>query len=362
MKKKFQHIMVGALCIVMLLSLAACGSSKPLSSPDAGAASSNNSTNRKSDEPIYLSDMLEADGPQIWYEVEEKAIPGKDSTISLVYVFEDGKVTVYNPNNPSNSKIRTLGDVSKLTDDEILEMLMQGYLENDQKIKDDFFEKYESSVLTEEGIYQMLTEEFDKEPLIALERLYVMANLYESTEIAAILPEYETLYNSGAEKSKYEPLLRSCAQIAGVKMNEMATTQIAAFKDMENRRGPSSYDYVLNVLTDSTGNETKSEKIIYSFDSYNEPVQFNFSINGDTSLLSQFALNEEIYTVHEGFFHCNGRYTEGTVYDTNYGGFFNTGNDKIFVTELSESLIISTPDQHKTPMLDTPKTPGVTVD
>lgn len=120
-RKRFKKTMVAAItCTALIASLTACGGNN--SSP-----SNQGNTNSEGTNSEYTNNELSLSGTpstlfnngerQIWYSVPEKHM-GKDGN-PAVYVFENGKVTVF---KRSGHEL-TFGDFEGKNDDEIIAML-----------------------------------------------------------------------------------------------------------------------------------------------------------------------------------------------------------------------------------------------
>lgn len=111
-KKRNSSIVAAFMCALFLL-MSGC------SSP-AASVSSDNSVESPSDidqSVVSLSDIFSSDDPQIWYGVDEI---GKDADIKTLYAIENGTISVYSFHDYKSSPNRTLGALSKISDEAFL--------------------------------------------------------------------------------------------------------------------------------------------------------------------------------------------------------------------------------------------------
>lgn len=102
----------------------------------------NIATVESTDEPqvFTLKEAMERKGVHIWYITEPKDyVIGKDNKIERLYVVEDGKMTEYG----INGKL-SMGDVSKLTDEEIIKKAKEIHKANVEKSIQGWIEYYQS--------------------------------------------------------------------------------------------------------------------------------------------------------------------------------------------------------------------------
>lgn len=113
MKKRILAIL---LTMITALSFVACGSSNE---NNANGTNVQGAEDIEADGVIYFSEFFSPDSNNICYCIEEEG--AKDSVIHKVYVFKDGQAWMY-PLRDLRIHLE-LGEVAKMTDDEILVML-----------------------------------------------------------------------------------------------------------------------------------------------------------------------------------------------------------------------------------------------
>lgn len=362
MKQKLKSILSAALAVVMALSLAACGS-----------GSKDIEDLAKSKGPIYLSDLLEAGGRRIWYYTD-KTFVGKDTEISNVLVFESGEITMYEIDSSDDSQLKTFGDASKLTDDEIIELLKQVDAQKDAASIAGLSSRLDGIPKTEQAYIERIDEmflEYDNDPWWIFEDLiYDLAN--EASDISGDTSFWdemnrfeEQMYTNGLDWDYMQflrDLAQKCATIivsSGVEGYEAALAYCTNGVDRPDR---STSSYTLNVITDNTGNNTSSEKIIFTYQQYITPAKI-YMDGYLVETIYLFELAEELYTETEKAIEVHYYGGDYEVYDALFGGFVVDGGTSMIVTKLSEPLYDGMGVKSSgNPQLDTPDADGVIVD
>lgn len=118
MKRK---LLTATLIACMSLSLLACGKKEEVqpTSSDKESVSPNNEDDftQQEEEQITYSEYLGKERVIVYQDIYNRTI-GKDTVPSRLYFFEDGQVTMVDSNKFDNL---TMGELSKMTDDEIWE-------------------------------------------------------------------------------------------------------------------------------------------------------------------------------------------------------------------------------------------------
>ena len=126
MKKKLLIALTG---VMMLASFSACGEKEEAATTiESGAVAKSDSveqpdnSDKKDKEAFTLSEAFNPSAGNIWYFVQEQSY-GKDAGVKQAYLFEDGKLYVYDLDG------KTLGDIAQMTDEEVISMLhTEGYI------------------------------------------------------------------------------------------------------------------------------------------------------------------------------------------------------------------------------------------
>lgn len=226
MKKLLRKITAAAVVVCMVAALAACGDEQT-GSEDLQTSGKVDSA--KEDEPeevsYTFSEALAREGMQIWYEVNTSGkVVGKDTDISNIYVITDGELTVYPLSFYGLNHRYSLGELERMTDEEIL-----GMLKSDIESR-----KNEPLELAE----RVLEEGFLDGMKSGLRDVFIA---YEVSTVSCIITECDF----SAYKSVYEQYI---ADLKNFSMD-----------------GTPNGSHELHIRTDSTGNNTQSEEwsIIY---------------------------------------------------------------------------------------------------
>ena len=223
MKKKFLSFMLACICV---LSLVGCGGGN--SNDDTGKQDTqkeNNSNSISSTEVNYLSKCFSADADAIWYYVNETS---KDAEIRFVYICKNGVFKTYRLND-TNIKI-TLGQVAKMTDEEIISLIEQEYI---SYLKNDFM--LEEKIKTAQNGYTQLM------------------SLIQKGEVGTWKVIDNNLVNTA------EDGLTIKIPISKIEEYGNQVNNFSANIDQLIKKG---WGYsVLHIYTDNSGNNTKSENV-----------------------------------------------------------------------------------------------------
>lgn len=134
LKKRWVPILM---VITALVLLAACGSKE-----EAGGTNGDNPRNHTTEDYMSLSEGFEE--YPVWIETEDE--PTRDSNIDNIYVFEKGKVNMYNLGGSN-----TIEDILELSDDELIKLARETsneqYINSENEIKEDKF--YNPEIISE---------------------------------------------------------------------------------------------------------------------------------------------------------------------------------------------------------------------
>lgn len=382
--KKVQKLTSMILCIAMLLSLCACGSTEEKtveaetknvqsSSVDTSDKQSNGTGNAE----YTLSEYL-ALGETIWYQIGE--YEGKDSYVEKIFVIEpDGSLYV------ADGITYTLGELEQMKDADIVELVKQLYAEelvtsvayatNTTMEEPEYVNLYYSSVLfSGDGVYTIVNNGVNQENVLSWlsnygtpteQYLSVLEREWESIEAAlngfAKLMEHPIIQASGGSdiigilsplknapstdlgvervmeelgyynKSEYgdvETLKSAIAEAA--ELMDVARTNIAntAQVDYENYLNGMESDvkpaqYRLALQSGETGNNTHAMILAYVIDTPNGQKDYTINLYYD-------------YPVQD----ADGKLTNCNheVYDSLYGGYRYGQNGRKFYTRGEDGL------------------------
>lgn len=369
------------LAAVMLLSLAACGSGKSdrndapgdeltaddvsetADSAGADAADANGVTVHRetlADGSVIewksidcpLSEYLSG-GQTIWYHVAPGGgALGRESNVKEVFVLEqDGSMVYTDPD-------MNLGQMARMTDEEIIAMVHTAYEENVAERASDPFNMadepagghvmtwtlsdslinqfYGNDPLTEEAFYTMCEEYYGltdhneavwsayADASAALEGLcqqsgsYIIENLIYYSANGSLTEADYPYYSEATGIPESELKDFSALTVTAIETaNEALDAHIAAKKAAEAAALealladiPAS-EYRLSIVTDPTGNNTEAEMFAYQYPSYIEDGELQF-------IVRSLKLNQDWSAPDEDG--LNGNCTT-TVYDSLYGGY-----------------------------------------
>lgn len=246
MKKNWlKKLMAGVMAACMITSLAACGDTQTDGKTDSSNPGSTKEESGKEEEPeevsYTFSEALAWDGIHIWYELNKNSNPiGKDSKVEFYYIMEDGELKVY-----ANPVRHTLGELAKMTDEEIIAMLES---ENQEAAREDVAVHLESAqqILKENGTVIMADNGYDR---------------YWVSEV------------------DYTPYLSIYEQYAA---------DLARYN-----RDVSNISYNLHINTDSTGNNTQTEEWLVSYDSLKKPeISVSVQFDETASILCDASISD----------------------------------------------------------------------
>ena len=207
MKSTFKNkVIAGCLTGMMVLSMAACGATDE----ETGLSTKKENT---------LSQCFSTDMDIVWYQVYGDF--GKDADVRAIYVFKDGKLTVYDWFSMGKYPDK-LGVYAQMSDKEVVESLEAAKQENDQSIQN----RYEESVA------------FAQETLETIPDNYMIFG-------------YDLIQrNSTQVKDALQAYLRETEEVVIPSMKEAAITY--------------------TVVTDNSGNAVQTETINFSANSFLE--------------------------------------------------------------------------------------------
>lgn len=245
MKKKLLIALTG---VMMLASFSACGEKEEAATTiESGAVAKSDSvdqpdkSDKKDKEALTLSEAFNPSAGNIWYFVQEQSY-GKDAGVKQAYLFEDGKLYVYDLDG------KTLGDIAQMSDEEVISMLhTEGY------ICDIAGGGYTSSML----------DEIAKEGCNILPELYV-----NISEDLVNYPEKSVdIYDEESDN------LNKIAEIDNMYGIEFYKT----ISEIVSKTNPEDIcydsDYTFGIYTDSTGNSVDTMSIqIQRFDGLNSLI------------------------------------------------------------------------------------------
>ncbi|MCB5953957.1 hypothetical protein [Enterococcus sp. CWB-B31] len=217
-------------------------------------------------EETTISEALNKKGRQIWYKVDEET--SKDSKAS-VYVFKNNTLRVYSLGARGNL---TIGDLSKMTDDEIIKTVQEMEI---LQLQDDINSKLSSYELSLSSIKQSKSKG----------------------------------YNPTGDTTKIEAVISALKEISA------SDFEIPAVK------------YSLNIESDSTGNNTETEEFIFTKNKVSLPIYTNGDDVGNNFNVTARVVQEKDETklVFES------GYSKFQIYDTWYSGLKMKSGD-YFVT------------------------------
>ena len=211
--KILKRMMTVVLALCMTIGLCACGKAQSSSSGVKADKASKETT---------LSKCFSNDSNSIWYYIDKDDIEngvGKDSKILYAYVLKDGKCKRYD----INSNKYTVGDFAQKSDDEIIQTLQETEKENTDKIEKQISDaKKGCDKLLASGVFDNIINLPDTE--------YGM---------------------KGTIKYDFTGVKKSMEQIS---------EELDSLTYPENQE-----DFKMAIYTDSTGNKTYREAIVYNY-------------------------------------------------------------------------------------------------
>lgn len=141
-------IWLGVLSLALLLGTTACNGRLKVNLPGNSASDSKEVTEDLEDteetdtdqEITTLNDFLKT-RTSIWYAARQDKGVGKDVNVDGFYVFQDGKVSVF-----FSEQDHTFGEVSIMTDEEIIQMLKNEDIERANTWYQNYTENFESTI------------------------------------------------------------------------------------------------------------------------------------------------------------------------------------------------------------------------
>lgn len=284
MKKKLLIALTG---VMMLASFSACGEKEEAATAiesgvvaKSDSAGQSDKSDKKENDVITLSEAFNPSAGNIWYFVQEQSY-GKDAGIKQAYLFEDGKLYVYNLDG------KTLGDISKMTDEEVISMLhTEGYIWGNGKYG-----------YTKQMLVDMVNEGCSKLPDIF-------------KKVSEDLPNYSDVNLT---------ILDGYNKIAEVDC-EYGVEFFQTIADIISKTNPDDIcynsDYTLGIYTDSTGNAVDTMSV--------QVQRFSGSY---CCIVHEFALKSDIdkynreYTTVDYFMHINDMVTNYNIDVNNVSAF-----------------------------------------
>lgn len=147
-KNRKKNLLIGLLSIIMLTSLAGCGSKQEPNSSDVTDNTVTSSDTTTENQTKYISDLLHPSERTIWYHVNKM---DKDAEVSVI-IMEHDSITLFDLNGSD----LTLGDVANMSDEEIYNMAESAitrYIDNyvspspDYKMDFYYYLKYDTTDL-----------------------------------------------------------------------------------------------------------------------------------------------------------------------------------------------------------------------
>lgn len=357
MKKKFTKFKKTVALAMCALLLCSCG--KAENTAKDGTVSENTEEvkagGKTAEAGTYtLSEYLEQNSPSIWYNLNDPEY-GKDTLVKTVYVYDSGKMFQADLNI-------TLGELSRMSDEEILTEVQEQYGKADEEWKDEIMQRihqtvldrvrnimqgnYENYALWHEGIEEdvrsymdqlmnnytssLLQEYWDeviKEDYLVrigdIDRNDAFASwsngLIECINIIAVLE-----WGDATDETILEnPLFISWKDKTEAFWEEKVVSSIEKFETEEMEPG----SYELYLTSDTTGNVTQSETIrmlalsLPAADAYSEEMPWKDFMSYKRQI-TEFAACASLDNV--------------IIYDSHYAGYVSYDGVP-FVTRCPES-------------------------
>ena len=274
---------ISLFALLILFSLTGCNKSET----EANTNTESSSTESAKTDNLALGDYLKSkDTSKIWYTTSSRNF-GKDSEIDEIYVFKDGKVAIF-----SGKLFSNLGELSKLTDKEILSTLEEKQISYTTKLFNDRIQKTKD-VLTQ-------------------------AETQGDSDFKTLITEYQNkalqeLTNFKVEKIKY-------------------------------------YPYQLSITTDGSGNRTSIETITFKKRNIKFPSWLQFIDSPDIPEIKTMLeeedyklidkVNEDTLTLSSIDITANQSYT---IYDSDYKAI-EYGSRSIICNRINDPSISIYPD------------------
>lgn len=254
MKKQMKRMITLVLAVVLAISMCACESNENDNSGESAATTKKAGTEKLSEKkPNSAIDCFSGEINGIWYYIEPDNgyVIGKDMKVEKAYVFEDGKCNRYRVDGDY-----TLGDLSKMTDEEIVEMLEA---------------EAASQATTDSAMEEIKAEKAACEELLASGYLDDFSITYDYNWS---VPYYTfTTENMAVVKEALENYKNELDEVLN---NGVDTTQA---------------ECSLAIYTDSTGNNTAYETVTFNY-----PRTYSVDI-AQRMLSSLSQLNEKEYAM-----------------------------------------------------------------
>ena len=225
---------------------------------------------------ITLKEALEANPDAVWFLMEEKDF-SKDNSPGEAFQFKDGMVTIY----PLLGL--TLGEISKTDPKDLPEVLRES-------CRNELMKHCQDQLELKQGYLESSKEEYQKKEYDPREEFIYLDDIEEYTQAVEGLNAY---------LSSLEP------------MDSFVTTT----------------PYVLSIVTDGSGNNTKEERVNY----------YSTRTTSWSKWLSEIEKGLETEQTRYYFPLTYGSYI-GPIYDSEYGGFYARrpdGATGVFFTKTS---------------------------
>ena len=291
----------------LLLSGVILASCRPINKPSSNGQDNVQHTTSQNPE---LADYL-SKHETIIYDLENSTSISKDTRIEYLLVVNNGKITTYDLSGPSGSERLTIGDMSKLSDKEVIEKANEYHKQN----LENYYKEILKGVQTQLKITQ---EEID-----------------EYKDNLSKYPEGSVGIANGSIEEHEE----------AVEKYKKLISALENTKELKEISKHSSGEYSINLTTDGSGNQTSYEYIQYTARLFSDKIK---NIELDSPLKSYFPMTDN------NAFGVNRFYTTD-IYDS----IFNIG-----VNNDGENTIAIRTDKNTIYKLDSPKTKvkNVTVD
>lgn len=231
--------------ISLLLSgciLTACTHTKSQSNQEEKQIEQVSSKSKSTEFAEYLSK-----NETIIYDLENSKSTSKETRIQFLLVAKNDTITAYDLRGSKNSKYLTLGDVSKLSDKEVIEKAKELHKQNIKTYYDNLVNYYKEDL-------ELTQKELD--------------------EYKAKLDKYPEgavgIANGSAEEHEQR-----------IERHKKTIQALENSNELTEFSKPSTGSYSINLKTDGSGNQTAYESLKYTgtiFDKKNKKIDFSYPL------------------------------------------------------------------------------------
>ena len=413
MKRKIALFMCMFLCMATILS--GCGKEQKEEVTEESQETTEEESESETEEKVYtFNEYINSKDVCIWYEVNmdssknmSQSIIGKDTTVDSVYIFKDGKVSCV------TSMDITLGELSKMQDEEVIELATKQFVDNTDNFLEDleiidvyndaiscmgsYYERWGEQLVG--GIYEMgpqAVELLSEDMEIGFQNIVLECADYSETV---------ELWNMGVTDGEKEKLIETayvvCEDLKSFgdefpeewstytywqklredfalklqetgyaeKVKQPYIDQIETYQTGELR----FYPYAFCLETDASGNMGENEYFVFGYFNDTDVTKGHDVITGSTedsiedydeeeedSLTSVMAEFEQTFVFDKYASYRFNMYDTNqnrnvTVYDTNYKGLARANS-------YNEIYLFTKMDENERIVLDSLESEGIYVD